>query len=157
MFEFSLCLPRLVACGQYKLPTMKLEQFAMERMQSTYENLVEFNLSESGVRPLTPRELIELAGGEIAEMEKNRDQSFCCSAGGGRILAEEKLGTRINIMRVKMAAATGAGLLLANCPFCLTMFEDGVKGANIEESLKPKDIAEVLAERLQVRMKKLEE
>ena len=38
---------------------MKLEQFAMERMQSTYENLVEFNLSESGVRPLTPRELIE--------------------------------------------------------------------------------------------------
>jgi aspartate/methionine/tyrosine aminotransferase len=38
---------------------MKLEEFAMERMQSTYENLVEFNLSESGVRPLTPRELIE--------------------------------------------------------------------------------------------------
>ena len=37
---------------------MKLEQFAMERMQSTYENLVEYNLSESGVRPLTPRELI---------------------------------------------------------------------------------------------------
>ncbi|MFM8532249.1 MAG: aminotransferase class I/II-fold pyridoxal phosphate-dependent enzyme [Acidimicrobiia bacterium] len=42
---------------------MKLEQFAMERMQSTYENLVEFNLSESGVRPLTPRELIEDATG----------------------------------------------------------------------------------------------
>ena len=38
---------------------MKLEQFDMERMQSTYENLVEFNLSESGVRPLTPRELLE--------------------------------------------------------------------------------------------------
>lgn len=37
---------------------MKLEQFAMERMQSTYENQVEYNLSESGVRPLTPRELL---------------------------------------------------------------------------------------------------
>ena len=37
---------------------MKLEQFAMERMQSTYENLVDYNLSESGVRPLTPRELL---------------------------------------------------------------------------------------------------
>ena len=36
---------------------MKLEQFAMERMQSTYENLVEFNLSESGVSPLSAREL----------------------------------------------------------------------------------------------------
>ena len=38
---------------------MKVEQFAMERMQSTYENQVEFNLSESGVRPLSSRELVE--------------------------------------------------------------------------------------------------
>jgi aspartate/methionine/tyrosine aminotransferase len=38
---------------------MKVEQFAMERMQSTWENLVDFNLSESGVHPLTPRELVE--------------------------------------------------------------------------------------------------
>ena len=44
---------RLRPARKYKLPGMKLEQFAMERMQSTYENLVEFNLSESGVRPLT--------------------------------------------------------------------------------------------------------
>ena len=49
---------------------MKLEQFAMERMQSTYENLVEFNLSESGVRPLTPRELI----GDAAGLEGLLDQ-----------------------------------------------------------------------------------
>jgi len=53
----------------------------------------------------------------------------------GRILAEEKLGTRININRVEMAAATGTGLLLGNCPFCLTMFEDGVKGANKERGV----------------------
>jgi aspartate/methionine/tyrosine aminotransferase len=38
---------------------MRLEQFAMERMQSTWENLVDFNLSESGVHPLTPRELLQ--------------------------------------------------------------------------------------------------
>jgi aspartate/methionine/tyrosine aminotransferase len=38
---------------------MKVEQFAMERMQSTWENLVEYNLSESGVHPMTPRELLE--------------------------------------------------------------------------------------------------
>ena len=41
---------------------MKLEQFAMERMQSTYENQVEFNLSESGVHPLTLAELVDEAG-----------------------------------------------------------------------------------------------
>jgi aspartate/methionine/tyrosine aminotransferase len=37
---------------------VKLDQFAMERMQSTWENLVDYNLSESGVRPLSPRELL---------------------------------------------------------------------------------------------------
>ena len=37
---------------------MKLEPFAMERMQSTYENQVAFNLSESGVHPLSLGELI---------------------------------------------------------------------------------------------------
>ena len=38
---------------------MKLESFAMERMQSTYENQVEFNLSESGVQPVRLGELVE--------------------------------------------------------------------------------------------------
>ncbi len=38
---------------------MKVEQFAMERMQSTYENHVDVNLSESGVSPLTLGELVE--------------------------------------------------------------------------------------------------
>ena len=81
-------------------------------------------------------------------MAQNRDQAFCCSAGGGRIMAEENIGERINVKRVEMALATGAEQLLSNCPFCLTMFEDGVKGANAEEQLRPKDIAEILAERV---------
>jgi aspartate/methionine/tyrosine aminotransferase len=38
---------------------MKLETFALERWQSTYENEVDFNLSESGVHPLTLGELLE--------------------------------------------------------------------------------------------------
>jgi len=95
-----------------------------------------------------PRNLIRAAGGQLTEMAKTRDQAFCCSAGGGRIMAEESIGERINIKRVQMAAATGAEQLLSNCPFCLTMFEDGVKGADVEAQLRPKDIAEILAERL---------
>ena len=95
-----------------------------------------------------PRSLIKAAGGQIAEMDKNRAQAFCCSAGGGRIMAEEKLGDRINIKRVEMAVETGAPTLLSNCPFCMTMFEDGIKGADVEDKLNTKDIAEVLAERL---------
>jgi len=94
------------------------------------------------------RNLIAVAGGRLTEMDKNRAEAFCCSAGGGRILAEEKIGERMNIKRVNMAVQTGAPILISNCPFCLTMFEDGVKGAGVEESLRPKDIAEILAERI---------
>jgi len=96
-----------------------------------------------------PRRLIEAAGGKIVEMERNRSESFCCSAGGGRILAEENLGSRINIKRVQMAAETHAPELISNCPFCLTMFEDGIKGAELDENLRSRDIAEILVERLE--------
>ena len=95
-----------------------------------------------------PRNLIGLAGGTLVEMSRSREESFCCGAGGGRILAEEKLGTRISEKRAGMAAETGAPLLVSSCPFCMTMFEDGIKGAGFEETLQPKDIAEILAERL---------
>jgi len=64
-------------------------------------------------------------------------------------MAEEKIGERINIERVKMAVETGADVLLSNCPFCLTMFEDGVKGAEVEELLRPRDIAELLVDRIE--------
>src|SRR5258708_28376810 len=47
---------------------MRLEQFAMERMQSTYENQVEFNLSESGVHPLRLGELVDDAASRDALM-----------------------------------------------------------------------------------------
>jgi aspartate/methionine/tyrosine aminotransferase len=46
---------------------MKVEHFKMERMQSTWENEVEYNLSESGVHPLTLREF--LSGDEVRELQ----------------------------------------------------------------------------------------
>src|SRR5207249_8112286 len=42
---------------------MRIEPFRMERMQSTYENYVDYNLSESGVRPMRASEILEMAGG----------------------------------------------------------------------------------------------
>jgi Fe-S oxidoreductase/nitrate reductase gamma subunit len=95
-----------------------------------------------------PRIVLKAAGGRIVEMEKSGYASFCCGGGGGLILAEEKLGTRISAARVTMAEATGAPLLVSNCPFCLTMFEDGIKINNCEEKLKAVDLAEIVAARL---------
>jgi len=68
---------------------MKLEQFAMERMQSTYENLVEFNLSESGVRPLTPRELIADSSG----LDGLLDQPLAYTQSNGTIELRQAIAT----------------------------------------------------------------
>jgi Fe-S oxidoreductase/nitrate reductase gamma subunit len=95
-----------------------------------------------------PRALIEAAGGTIVEMDKSGSESFCCGGGGGRIMAEENIGSRINNTRVAMAVATGAPVLAASCPFCLTMFEDGAKAVETASPPVPQDIIELLAERL---------
>jgi len=95
-----------------------------------------------------PRTVLKAAGGRIREMEQSGYASFCCSGGGGRILAEEKLGTRMNAARVAMAQTTRAPLLVSNCPFCLTMFEDGIKTTESEEQLKAVDLAEIIAARI---------
>ncbi len=47
---------------------MKLEPFKMERMQSTWENIVDFNLSESGVHPMTLAELIAQEPGSLESL-----------------------------------------------------------------------------------------
>lgn len=95
-----------------------------------------------------PRSVLKAAGGRITEMDKSGYDSFCCSAGGGRILAEEKLGSKISEARVRMAQETGAPLLVSNCPFCLTMFEDGIKTGGAEGELQVRDLAEIVAERI---------
>jgi Fe-S oxidoreductase len=95
-----------------------------------------------------PRAILSQAGGSITEMDKNGCDSFCCSAGGGRIMAEEKLGSKISEARIKMATDTGAPLLVSNCPFCLTMFEDGIKTGGAEGLLQVRDLAEIVAERI---------
>ena len=82
-------------------------------------------------------------------MSRSGYDSFCCSAGGGRIFAEEKLGSRINVKRVAMASETDMPILASNCPFCLTMFEDGIKTGGFEGKLKVRDLAEIVAERIE--------
>ena len=57
---------------------MPFVQFDLERWQSTWENQVRINLAESGVHPLTIRELLELSGSTLDEFADQRlgyDQS----------------------------------------------------------------------------------
>jgi Fe-S oxidoreductase len=93
-----------------------------------------------------PRSVVTaLPGAELSEMRRNRNKSFCCGGGGGRMFMEENSGSRINQARVREAIDTGAEMLAAACPFCMTMFEDGIRGVGAEETFKVRDIAELVA------------
>ena len=91
-----------------------------------------------------PRDLLRsVQGVELVEMERCREDNFCCGAGGARMWMEEE-NPRINNVRANEALATGAELISAACPFCLTMLDDGVKAAKREEEVKVLDLAEIL-------------
>ena len=89
-----------------------------------------------------PRELLESTGVDLVEMPRNKERSFCCGAGGGRMWMEEKLGSRINMNRVDEAIATGAQEVAVGCPFCRVMVSDGVKGR--ESDVEVIDVAQAL-------------
>ncbi len=93
-----------------------------------------------------PRRVLNVINSNgITEMRRHRNKSFCCGGGGGRAWMEEKVGKRVNQTRINEALETNAEVVAASCPFCITMFEDGVKGVEAEEKLKIEDIAEIIA------------
>jgi Fe-S oxidoreductase/nitrate reductase gamma subunit len=96
-----------------------------------------------------PRQVLAAATrGELVEMALSRSKGFCCGGGGGRVWLEENEGRRVNQLRVEQAMEVKPDILASACPFCLTMFEDGVKAKEVGDTIKTRDIAEVLAERL---------
>ena len=51
---------------------------------------------------------------------------------------------RINTERVDEVLASGANIVAANCPFCITMLQDGIKAANKQEEVMVYDLAELI-------------
>jgi aspartate/methionine/tyrosine aminotransferase len=66
---------------------MRIETFAMERMQSTWENIVDYDMSESGVRPLTLRELTAMG----FDLDAFLDQPLGYSQSNGTVELRERV------------------------------------------------------------------
>ena len=94
-----------------------------------------------------PRELLGATGIELREMDKSRNEAFCCGAGGARMFMEEDIGQRVNEFRTGQAMETGAEEIATACPFCTTMFDGGVK-ALTQDSEGPKPEVRDVAVRL---------
>jgi Fe-S oxidoreductase len=97
-----------------------------------------------------PRNILRSLGVNLREMERCKGDSFCCGAGGGRMWMEEDLGhEKIFVERSREAVNLGVKDVAVACPFCLTMFEDGIKNLEKEEEVTTHDLVELVASALE--------
>ena len=82
------------------------------------------------------------------DMQRCRDRSFCCGGGGLMLFYEPEEEERMGVLRVKMAVAAGADVIVTACPFCLANVEDAIKVAGFEDRLEAIDLAELVARQL---------
>jgi len=96
-----------------------------------------------------PRAVLNaLPGIELVEMKRNRERSFCCGGGGGRMWVETREDERLSEIRLKEALATDAQFLITACPFCTINFEEAVGTLNAQDSIQVVDLAELVSARL---------
>lgn len=98
-----------------------------------------------------PRALLSaIPGVELVEMSHQRSNSLCCGGGGGGMWLDgfqwEKAHTRLSEWRVREAVAANADILAVACPYEPPRFEDAIKTLQNASQLKVKEIAEILAE-----------
>jgi Fe-S oxidoreductase len=95
-----------------------------------------------------PRQGIQKAGIKLSEMNRVRNRSFCCGAGGGNMWKEEEEGQEsVRRERFQEAEKANAEKLCTACPFCMTMLSDA--GSELNSNLPVTDLAEIIANRLE--------
>jgi len=98
-----------------------------------------------------PRNILKaIPGVELVEMTHQRLNSLCCGGGGGGMWLDgfqwEKAHTRLSEWRVREAVAAGAEILAVGCPYEPPRFEDAIKTIQNAGQLKVREIAELLAQ-----------
>jgi Fe-S oxidoreductase len=96
-----------------------------------------------------PREVIAALGHEILEMERSREKSFCCGAGGGQFWKEEEPGDE-RVADNRFREVKGAlrdepqKTLAVGCPFCKSMLASSAEAQ--DSGVAVKDVAELVLE-----------
>jgi len=78
------------------------------------------------------------------EFDLSREKAMCCGAGGARMWMEEKIGRRINIVRVEQALPKSPSIIATACPYCAVMMSDGTKAVAEAGEIVTRDIAELV-------------
>ena len=89
------------------------------------------------------------ASGTVAELARSRSRSLCCGSGGGYAWMDDEPEKRISHTRFEELKACGAPTAAVSCPFCMQMFEDAASALDPGRSVRPMDIAELVADALE--------
>jgi heterodisulfide reductase subunit D len=90
-----------------------------------------------------PRKILEsIPGVKLVEMERNREESRCCGAGGGVKTAFPELAQKISALRIEDAEKTGADILVTSCPFCYQSLKASIEAKG--SKLKMMDLMELV-------------
>lgn len=73
---------------------------------------------------------------------------MCCGGGGGNAWLEGWGNKNVNVIRLEQLTTNKPETLAVACPFCMVMFEDAAKNTGRDETLKRRDVAELLLESL---------
>jgi Fe-S oxidoreductase len=95
-----------------------------------------------------PRDILRILGCELVEMPRNRDNSFCCGAGGGQIWITSQLGhERPAENRIREAVELhDVELFVVACPKDATMFEDAIKTSGNSDRIRLCEVTELVEE-----------
>jgi Fe-S oxidoreductase len=103
-----------------------------------------------------PRRVLAAIGCELVEMPRNRDNSFCCGAGGGRIWMSElkRDGVRRpSEQRIDEAVELGGlDYFVVCCPKDVTMYEDAIKTSGHQGELELRELSELVLESLDLQV-----
>ncbi len=92
-----------------------------------------------------PREVLEALKMNIKEMKRSKVNGLCCGAGGAQMFKEDEPGNkRINTERAEEIYENGNKIVVANCPFCITMLQDGIAANGNEGKVMVYDLAEMV-------------
>jgi Fe-S oxidoreductase/nitrate reductase gamma subunit len=94
-----------------------------------------------------PREILRaVSGTKSVELARSGAKSFCCGGGGGHMWMEEPIDKRLNVRRVEDVIKAKVDVVATACPYCLSMLEDGLKAKAAEETIKARDLSELVIE-----------
>lgn len=99
-----------------------------------------------------PRQILERLGCTLVEMPRNRENSFCCGAGGGRIWMKDPAGVeRPADNRIREAAALDVELYVVACPKDVIMYEAAIEDTGHSGDLRLRELTQLIEEAVALR------